>query len=1293
MNPEWWAWLAGAAPNREGSMSVPAIPVWSFYEDSRWSDVILTSLLGLLAGGFVLLWLEYNRLKAKYRGRQMANVMMHEGPKEVKEHLQEAIHEMADFVLPNRSQRFRKRDRMAFHGRKMMRRISSNMRRLSNVSHDPQERQKAINRLTRRFLRPDSDQDQYSDSGSGLGIGPAEEYLDEDDSSEQGEPWVSEELNNLLNGFHMFSHFDKTMFFELCQSLEVLHIPAGQYLFRVGDPDIFIYVVQSGRMNVYIVDSENRTTSIKYVTTGETVSSLLSFIEVLTGHPGVYKTVCCKAISDSVILKLPAEAFQKVFNKNPEVLIRVVQLSMARLQRVTFMALHQYLGLSSELIRDIHQDDLSNDSLSFEEEGQLIPLRSHLAPEAAADHEEALMNLAVRGFQSELDIHQEEFLRDRIEIRTLETGHVIMTEDSHNDAALVFILSGSLLMSQKGEQDGNPDLVLYAATRGECVGQLAMLTGEANFYSCKARENSIVAILTREAFFTIVCESPELILSLSRQCIKRLSPMVRQVDFALDWLNIESGKALYRQSDPTDGTYIVLSGRLRAIMSSLASGGRKKMVDEYTIGHMVGLVDVVTTTSRLTTVVAVRDSELCKIPSSLLNLLKQRYPVVVSRLISLLGHRLLGTWSNNGRFGHQAAESDTMEPSYTTVALFPSSSNIPTTAVALEMVHALSIAGPTARLTSGMIKHRLGPSAFESSQDFRLNAWLAQQEHRHKVVLYQCDPEMTPWTKRCLRQADVILDVAIGGDDPYVTAFERELEKFAKRTRKELVMLHAESTVYPTGTREWLRKRPWISSHFHIKAPKRIFLKKSETRMIDFYLRHVQNQAPNIHSDFSRLARHITGTSVGLVLGGGGAKGASHVGMLKAIGEANIPIDRVGGVSIGCFVGGLWSQYRDIATVTQKAREWFLILGQKIVGPMLDLTYPVTSLFTGAYFNSTLYNLFGTELGIEDLWLPFFCCTTDITLSQERVHTKGTFWSYCRASMSYAWLLPPLCDPVDGHLLMDGCYVNNVPGDVMANQGCKYILAIDVIGAEDRDLYNYGDALSGWWVLWRKLNPFSSAVKIPDQSDIQVRLAFCSHYKNLEELKNNSNYEYIQPPTDKYTSSQFALFDEIREVGYHHGNTFFTGLRKAGQLHQQQNPSSYGQTSTPVLGTTPPWMPGAAQASHWARARTALKRRDSGSYSFTDLAALVCQNIREGNNELNQAFLPMSRGSSSSRLRSRANSSASGMSGSGNRKRHSSGRSHNRRLGKVSVPSLARIQNPDHALLSDDGSDDTGIVL
>lgn len=84
----------------------------------------------------------------------------------------------------------------------------------------------------------------------------------------------------------------------------------------------------------------------------------------------------------------------------------------------------------------------------------------------------------------------------------------------------------------------------------------------------------------------------------------------------------------------------------------------------------------------------------------------------------------------------------------------------------------------------------------------------------------------------------------------------------------------------------------------------------------------------------------MTGRSVGLVLGGGGARGAAHIGMIKAIQvnitsllylqiikffvlqEAGIPIDMVGGVSIGAFMGALWCHEKNIVTVTQMAREW-----------------------------------------------------------------------------------------------------------------------------------------------------------------------------------------------------------------------------------------------------------------------------------------------------------------------------------------------------------------------------------
>jgi lysophospholipid hydrolase len=86
-------------------------------------------------------------------------------------------------------------------------------------------------------------------------------------------------------------------------------------------------------------------------------------------------------------------------------------------------------------------------------------------------------------------------------------------------------------------------------------------------------------------------------------------------------------------------------------------------------------------------------------------------------------------------------------------------------------------------------------------------------------------------------------------------------------------------------------------------------------------------------------------------------------------------------------MGSLWSAHRDLAVMTSRCRQWFSNMCR--YAGLLDLTYPITSLFAGNYFNWTLAETFGEELNIEDLWLPFYCVSTDVTLSRERVHFTG----------------------------------------------------------------------------------------------------------------------------------------------------------------------------------------------------------------------------------------------------------------------------------------------------------------
>lgn len=118
----------------------------------------------------------------------------------------------------------------------------------------------------------------------------------------------------------------------------------------LGDNDENIYIVQKGKVSVYVSEPDGSTFTLKEVMPGESIISLLSFCDILTGHRQPYKTVGARAEEKSIVMKIPVEAFRDVFKKYPEMFVRVVQIIMVRLMRVTFTALHQYLGLSAELI-------------------------------------------------------------------------------------------------------------------------------------------------------------------------------------------------------------------------------------------------------------------------------------------------------------------------------------------------------------------------------------------------------------------------------------------------------------------------------------------------------------------------------------------------------------------------------------------------------------------------------------------------------------------------------------------------------------------------------------------------------------------------------------------------------------------------------------------------------------------------------------------------------------------------------------------------------------------------------
>jgi predicted acylesterase/phospholipase RssA len=278
-------------------------------------------------------------------------------------------------------------------------------------------------------------------------------------------------------------------------------------------------------------------------------------------------------------------------------------------------------------------------------------------------------------------------------------------------------------------------------------------------------------------------------------------------------------------------------------------------------------------------------------------------------------------------------------------------------------------------------------------------------------------------------------------------------------------------------------------------------------------------------SDTARVARWVTGTSVGLVFGGGGARGWAHIGAVRALEELGIPIDLVGGSSHGAAVGAAVADRRSAEDMQVSARPW--------VRRLRDYTIPVVSVMRGRRIGLSLEEVVRRGIAIEDLWLPYFAMATNLSRAERVVQVRGSVVDALRASVSLPVVLPPVVR--DGELFIDGGLLDNLPvGEMRRRLGSGLIIAIDPSPQSLPVPFDpFEPGVSGVRLLAERLVPFRTRRRVPSIGEVIQRtvMAGSRHLRNRVDLQDRDTL-ILQPQLGDWGLLAFERLDEIVEAGY-----------------------------------------------------------------------------------------------------------------------------------------------------------------
>lgn len=593
--------------------------------------------------------------------------------------------------------------------------------------------------------------------------------------------------------------------------------------------------------------------------------------------------------------------------------------------------------------------------------------------------------------------------------------------------------------------------------------------------------------------------------------IKKHEPFNQMSDSCL-WrvakaLEIEShpgNTLLIKKGERLDDLYVLIKGRLYYKVTD--AEGNTTFQGELNEGAIIGEMALLADQERSADVYTLRDSIILKLTKNNFLNISWRYPELLNKMTQFTIKRL--TNSLQGL--------NTSDAHNKSIAIIPVS---PIPEIQLqEMINKYPCGEKILLLTSELIQKENDFLNTDGSMNHDGILWINKREEKYSFIFYLADPTVSAWTKFCLRQADSFAFIAQVEQN---TSECSEVEHYIQESqqlfpkRSTLLLLH-QTSAPPQNTEHWLKKRS-VNNHYHIQ----------------FYTEEGK----------MRLMRIFTDHTISMVLSGGGARGLAHMGFMQLLEERGIPVDHIAGTSMGALLAAGFAMGHSSAEVLN------FIHTRLEEGARIDFTFPYISIASGRRMTKALMEIIGEDKQIEDLWLNFFCVSTDLVGQKLYVHNRGLLWEAIRSSISLPFIYPPVT--LEDKLLLDGGVLNNIPIDVMRQHSHNsIIIASNIADGNTLKHTPLPYHLSGWKLLYNKFmgDPSSLPLNI---GELVLRLLTISSHQNTQRMLEMADVA-VSLKVEQFGMLDFKWFKEIALSGYQQAKEQFKATNELELIMKKQ---------------------------------------------------------------------------------------------------------------------------------------------